>query len=92
MKYYELQQSDVGRATIHAFGKSWRVADFLGRVLPQDIGKRVFKVGDDILQVENDEQRAARLDRFKHVRDAADRRDAADIQRRMDRDNDGWAQ
>lgn len=31
-------------------------------------------------------------DRFKHVRDAANRRDAADVQRRMDRDNDGWAQ
>jgi len=31
----------------------------IGRVLPRDIGKRVYLI-DDIIQVENDEQREAR--------------------------------
>lgn len=33
----------------------------IGRLLPRDVGKRVFDTGDGVLQVENDEQRAARL-------------------------------
>jgi hypothetical protein len=52
----------------HHIGKSWikvgthgySVSGFLGRVLPGDIGKRVFRV-NGILQVENDQQRDARL-------------------------------
>lgn len=31
----------------------------MGRLLPGDIGKRVYRVGD-IIQVENDDQRATR--------------------------------
>jgi hypothetical protein len=58
--YIELEAEDVGKFLIHAFGREWRVADFMGRILRRDIGKRVYLVGE-ILQVENDEQRANRL-------------------------------
>lgn len=57
--YRELTIADVGRARLKAFGKTWLCADFIGQVLPQDVGKRVYLVGD-ILQVENDEQHASR--------------------------------
>ena len=43
-----------------AFGRVWMALDFIGRILPGDVGKRVYQVGG-ILQVENDEQRARRL-------------------------------
>lgn len=58
--FYELQKCDVGARVIVAFGAKWRTVDFIGRVLASDIGKRVYKVGD-VLQVENDAQRAARV-------------------------------
>lgn len=58
--YYELRTEDINRAVIKAFGRTWPVSNFLGRVLPGDVGKRVYQVGD-ILQVENDEQRDTRL-------------------------------
>lgn len=60
--YYEIKESDVGKATIKAFGKSWSVSDFMGRILPKDVGKRVYQRGD-ILQVENDEQRGRRSEK-----------------------------
>lgn len=59
--YYELQQSDVGRPFLKIFDRVWSVKDFLGRVLPGDVGKRVYLVSG-ILQVENDAQRAERLE------------------------------
>jgi uncharacterized protein affecting Mg2+/Co2+ transport len=58
--FYELTAHDVGRATISAFGRSWLVTDFMGRVLPRDVGKRVY-LRVDILQVENDQQRDSRI-------------------------------
>lgn len=58
--YYELTVADVGRATIRAFGRVWPTSGFIGRVLPGDVGKRVYQCGD-ILQVENNEQRDKRL-------------------------------
>lgn len=58
--FYQLQPSDVERPFIRAFGRVWPTANFIGRVLPGDIGKRVYQVGD-ILQVENDKQRADRI-------------------------------
>ena len=61
-QYYELSIYDVGNATIHAFGKTIWAVDFIGRILPRDVGKRVFMVGD-VPQVENDEQRERRLQR-----------------------------
>lgn len=57
--YYTLAPDDVGRSTLHAYGRTWMVSSFMGRVLPGDVGKRVYLVGD-VLQVENDEQRSAR--------------------------------
>lgn len=58
-KYVEITQKHVGQILIHAWGREWRVSEFIGRILPKDIGKRIYKVGD-ILQVENDQQRSKR--------------------------------
>lgn len=69
--YYEITKKDIGRRTIKAFGKTWRCEEFIGRILPGDVGKRVFRRGE-IVQVENDEQRAKRLDlRGESLRAAA---------------------
>ena len=59
-EHYTLKDADVGKPAIRVFGREWLVSNFIGRVLKGDVGKRVFLVGD-ILQVENDEQRDARL-------------------------------
>ena len=58
-KPYTLKQADVGKHTIRAFGYVWLVSNFMGQVLPGDVGKRVYWRGG-ILQVENDAQRDAR--------------------------------
>ena len=42
----------------------YKLINCMGRLLPGDIGKRVYSVGD-IWQVENDEQRNARMQRAK---------------------------
>lgn len=60
MKFYTITSADVGQFAIQAFGRVWPVSDFLGRVLPQDVGKRVY-LRDGVLQVENYAQRDARL-------------------------------
>jgi len=60
--YYELQPEDVGKRSIHAFGESWSVVGFIGRILATDVGKRVY-VKAGILSVENDEQLKARRER-----------------------------
>ncbi len=57
---YTIQPEDVGKPTIEAFGRRQTVADFLGRILPGDVGKRVYLRGG-VCQVENEEQRARRL-------------------------------
>ncbi len=54
-RFYVIRPGDVEHTLIRAFGKVWRVDSFLGRVLPQDVGKRVYLVGG-ILQVESREQ------------------------------------
>ena len=58
--YYTIDRGDVGIRYFHVFGHLWLVEEFIGTILPQDVGKRVYQVGD-ILQVENDEQRDARV-------------------------------
>ena len=58
--YYEIRPSDVNKALIHAFGRSWSVTGFIGRIMKQDVGKRVYE-SDGVLQVENNEQRDRRL-------------------------------
>jgi hypothetical protein len=60
--YCVIERDDIGRAYIEAFGKAWRLADVIGRVQPIDVGKRVYLRGG-VLQVENNEQRDARLAR-----------------------------
>lgn len=57
--YYELTEGDVGKPWVKAFGRIWWCPAFIGKVLPLDVGKRVYEV-DGVLQVENDEQRAKR--------------------------------
>lgn len=60
--YYELRASDVGRTTIRAFGRIWPVLDFMGRIMRQDVGKRVYlHTSGEFLQVENDDQMRARV-------------------------------
>jgi hypothetical protein len=59
-RFITLTGQHVGRPWIDAFGRYWSCAGFIGRILESDVGKRVYLVGD-ILQVENDSQRAKRL-------------------------------
>jgi hypothetical protein len=61
VNFVEITEEHVGKMLFPAFGRHWRVSDFIGRILKQDVGKRVYKVADDLLQVENEEQRTERL-------------------------------
>lgn len=58
-RYYTIHEDDEAKFAIYCFGHSWPVTDFIGRILAQDVGKRVYLRGG-ILQVENDEQRHER--------------------------------
>lgn len=66
-EHYTISQEDVGKPWIMAFGKTWQVLDFMGRILPGDVGKRIYRVpcndptANSILQVENDASRDARV-------------------------------
>jgi hypothetical protein len=64
--FYTLKNLDVGQPTIRAFGRIWQTADCIGRVLPTDVGRRVYKSADGI-QVESDDQRIARTTNYEHV-------------------------
>ena len=55
MIHYTIKSTDLNMPTIKAFGKVWLTSSFIGRILQQDIGKRVYLVRD-ILQVESAEQ------------------------------------
>lgn len=57
---YELKESDVGKRFLKFGGQHLRLSGIMGVVLPNDVGKRLYKRGD-IYQVENDEQRDRRL-------------------------------
>lgn len=58
--YHTISTEDVGQPWLKIFGQLWIVSEFMGRILPGDVGKRIYLVGR-ILQVENDEQRDRRL-------------------------------
>jgi hypothetical protein len=58
--YREIVKADIGETIFTAFGGAWPCSGFIGRILPQDVGKRVYLVGR-ILQVENNEQRDKRI-------------------------------
>jgi len=60
--YYEIMDTDVGKSTIHMNGKPYYVQYVIGQIMSQDVGKRVYE-RDNVLQVENDEQRDKRLTR-----------------------------
>ena len=53
MNFITLTSGHIGKRTIKAFGKSWFVSDFIGQILSQDVGKRVYDKGH-YLAVEND--------------------------------------
>ena len=55
-----IQTSDIGKTNLKSHGVTYRVGDVIGPVQICDIGKRVYEV-DGILQVENNEQRDARM-------------------------------
>jgi len=57
----EISKRDVNKAIFWANGRPYLTADFIGRIIPQDVGKRVHLVGENVLQVENAEQFAARM-------------------------------
>ena len=66
-RFYTITKQDVEKPLIQAFGEKWLVSNFMGRILPIDVGKRVYKVpvndprSPPILQVESDEQLKRRL-------------------------------
>ena len=67
---HEITQEDVGRAFINMLGRSWLVQNFMGIILPGDVGKRIYYVPckdgyGGVLQVENDDQRDARLGKLE---------------------------
>ena len=45
---------------LRAFHRTWPTANFMGRILAKDVGKRVSLI-DGIIQVESDEQLVRRL-------------------------------
>ena len=60
--YYTITKDDVNKPTIRAFGRVVTVGGFLGRILPGDVGKRLYQ-RDGVIQAENEEQRDERLER-----------------------------
>jgi|HubBroStandDraft_2_1064218.scaffolds.fasta_scaffold23674_2 hypothetical protein len=58
-EYVEIETRHVGKAIFEAFGRQWLVSGFIGRIMLQDVGKRVY-LTSGILQVENEAQRARR--------------------------------
>jgi len=63
-EYETITARNVGRVFFQAFGRKWRVADFMGRITVRDIGKRVFLV-NGALRVETDDELRARRDARK---------------------------
>lgn len=64
--HYTITREDVNRASIEAFGRKWSVTDFMGRIYPNDAGKRIYLTKNNAkdhkyLQVESADQRDRRL-------------------------------
>ena len=55
-EYREITPADVGRSLFKAFGRQWPVSGFIGRIMPADVGKRVYRTGDRVVSVESAEQ------------------------------------
>ena len=59
--FYTIKEADVGADTVGFDGRSWPVCDFIGQILPGDVGKRAYLAPSLChLQVENDRQRDTR--------------------------------
>jgi hypothetical protein len=58
--FYTITKADIGRFSIRFHGQSWPVVNFIGRIMPQDVGKRVYEIRG-ILQVESQDQLNNRL-------------------------------
>ena len=59
-QFYTITEEDVGKRHLHAFGSTVPLDEVMGYVMPHDILKRIYKVGD-IFQVESDAQRDKRV-------------------------------
>lgn len=65
-----VRKGGIRRAVCSCCGRGGEFVSLLGaigRVMPIDIGKRVYDTGDGVIQVENDEQRDQRLARERNV-------------------------
>ena len=57
--YYEITEKDIDKTTFWFHGPQ-SFKNIIGRVLPQDIGKRIYMI-DNVLQCENTEQFTKRV-------------------------------
>jgi len=65
---HEITKEDIGKSTIQkkcpTCGMVWchiGITDLMGRIMPHDVGKRIYEVSPNVLQVENQEQLKKRL-------------------------------
>lgn len=58
-EYYTITANDIGKTSFWFHGFQ-RFTDVIGRVLPQDIGKRIYE-RNGVMQVENQEQFEKRI-------------------------------
>ncbi len=59
--YKTITTDDVGIPYFKAFGRVLLCCNFIGRILPIDVDKRVYLVDGAILQVESSKQRDERM-------------------------------
>lgn len=86
---YEIKPEDVGKPTIKINGRPRMVTDFLGRILSQDVGKRIYE-NDRVLQVENQEQLEKRLEKGseKEAKSSVDPHAARELKLYIENDGD----
>ena len=60
-EFREITPEDVGRSVFSAFGRQWRVSEFIGQIFDVDVGKRVYRASEHVVSVENAEQFKARM-------------------------------
>ena len=70
---YTIKSDDIGKTVIkikcnccNTIKHYISITDLMGKILPCDIGKRIYEVSKGIYQVENDEQLNLRLNREKY--------------------------
>lgn len=60
LQYHKITAADFGKSHLRINGRTYAVANFLGRIMRQDVGKRIY-VNNGIPQVENEKQFQDRL-------------------------------